>query len=108
MMTEYLQGGNMYVAVCRLYFEEGEFQFEARDLKSLRTSLQSRFPIQVRVDNSSKSEAPNLVVCSLDHSQEKLGQLLDKVYAHCEDFGIGRLDREDAFLDHIDNLLCDD
>ena len=95
----------MFLAVSRLYFDEEQFTPELRDLKALKTSLESRFPAQVRVNSSSKTSAPYLVVCSLDQSQEKLGQVLDKIYAHCEDFGIGRIHREEAFLDDVDNLF---
>ena len=95
----------MFVAVSRITFESGETSYDQKELKSLTESLKKRFQVCVKVDREAQSFGHSIVVTCLDHKNETLSSRLDKISLFCEESGFGRIESEETFFDHVENLF---
>lgn len=96
----------MYFAVVKLNFEAAPKQGQDRKaLRSLTEKLRSRFKVCAAVCSEEEEEGVSAIaVTALASSEEKLTQMLDAISSYCEESGFGRIESEDALLDHIDSL----
>lgn len=103
-MRVHEMGVTMYFAVVKLTFEtEPGLVSDPHALRALTEKIRSRFKVSAAVC-SADSGAMALAVAALGSSEERLSQTLDKVSAFCEEAGLGRIESEEALLDHIDSI----
>jgi uncharacterized protein YlxP (DUF503 family) len=100
----------MYVAIAKLTFEEGPKTADDRkELRALTEKLRARFKVSAAaVEETGSGGATALAVAALGSSAERLSKTLDAIAEFCEASGFGRVESEQALLDHLDNLTEDE
>ncbi|SMF55638.1 hypothetical protein [Pseudobacteriovorax antillogorgiicola] len=95
----------MFIAVTRIVFEDQQTTYDKRELKALTEKIKSRFHVCVKINKPQEAGIPAIVISALEHSQNQLDQKLDRIADFCEESGFGRIDSEETFFEHIDNLF---
>ena len=95
----------MYFAVVKLSFEKGpETTEDKKALRSLVEKLRARFKVCAAACEDEPSGQAAVAVTALASSEERLTHTLDAITEFCETSGFGRIESEQALLDHLDSL----
>lgn len=94
----------MYFAVSKLTFstQPGPLD-DPQAFRALAEKIRARFKVCAAFYQTGGGD-PCLAISALGSTVERLSQTLDKIASFCEDSGFGRVESEEALLDHIDHL----
>ena len=94
----------MYFAVSKLTFSaQPRLEDDAQAFRALAEKIRSRFKVCAAFYQTDAGDFC-LAVTALGSTTERLSQTLDRISTFCEDAGFGRVESEEALLDHIDHL----
>ena len=94
----------MYFAVSKLIFStQPGLVDDAQAFRALAEKIRTRFKVCAAFYQRDTGDSC-LAITALGSTAERLGQTLDKIASFCEDSGFGRVESEEALLDHIDHL----
>ncbi len=94
----------MYFAVSKLMFSsQPGLVDDAQAFRALAEKIRTRFKVCAAIHQTGTGEFC-LAITALGSTAERLSQTLDKIAVFCEDSGFGRVESEEALLDHIDHL----
>ncbi len=94
----------MYFAVSKLMFSsQAGLEDDAQAYRSLADKIRTRFKVCAAFYQTDSGEYC-LAITALGSTAERLSQTLDKISTFCEDAGFGRVESEEALLDHMDHL----
>jgi uncharacterized protein YlxP (DUF503 family) len=99
----------MYVAIAKFSFEEGPATGDdRRELRSLAEKLRAKFKVSAAACDEDGTGPSAIAIAALGSSAERLSKTLDAISEFCEASGFGRVESEQALLDHLDNLTDGD
>lgn len=99
----------MYFAVARLVFDSGSpagsAGVERRELQALTEKLRTRFKVCAGIcDTTTDGSTTAIAITALASSEDRLSQTLDAIVSFCETAGLGRIEGEEALMDHVEAL----
>ncbi len=95
----------MYFAVVKLNFEAGTLPADRKSLRSLVEKLRARFKVCAAVcGDEEEGGVSAIAITALGSSEERLSQTLDAISEFCETAGFGRVESEQALMDHVDAI----
>ncbi len=94
----------VYFAVIKLTFEQGpETKDDRKALRNLAEKIRARFKVcAAACGEDGDAGSTSIAVAALGSSEERLTHTLDAITEFCEASGFGRVESEQALLDHID------
>ncbi|MBM4253810.1 MAG: DUF503 domain-containing protein [Deltaproteobacteria bacterium] len=94
----------MYFAVVKLGFEsQMDSDQDRRELKQLAEKIRVKFKVCAAVYDDRDIGAA-LAITAIGSSSERIDQTLDAISEFCESSGYGRVESEQALVDHFEAL----
>lgn len=100
----------MYFAVMKIDFVVESLEHPSRkDLASLVEKIRAKHRVAVMIAKTLEEHGqPCIAVTGLALSEEALSRQLDSIVSICEESGVGRVEREETLMDHLDSFGGED
>ena len=95
----------MYCGILKIVFDDGprDGSLAAGATKDLCQSIRKKFRVLAKPEYKT-FEHVSIVVVSLEVHEQHMRNLFEKVIAHSENFGIGRVVSDEIFIEDISQL----